>query len=290
MELRDRLSRHAVLAEVFCQADESVGEAQLRLEEAQAQRVRMLAALAITVGSDSATARLIGLSDRQVRVARRTVGNHDARTVAEQLLTEHQSGTPTQDRDTEGEAGAAQTGGRGAVGHAPGIPPQTPPHAAWPPPPAGPASHPGHPGHPGHASPLPQAGPPSRAPHQHPWHTAEDTLLQAWLAGESVRSLAAQLNRSTDEVLARAQALSVAEAYAMEDPDLSDGLCDEPDHGHHQPVTDFASGASRRGRHRRLHALNPDDIPAPPAPAPGNPYADNQWRPSAWDYHVTSSA
>ncbi len=47
----------------------------------------MLAAFAVTVGSDGAVADLMGLNEREVRVARRTVGKDDARTVAQSLLS-----------------------------------------------------------------------------------------------------------------------------------------------------------------------------------------------------------
>ncbi|MFD4867351.1 hypothetical protein ACFWN4_18795, partial [Streptomyces sp. NPDC058412] len=56
------------------------------MDEALASRTRALAALAVTVGSDAAVADLMGLNEREVRVARRTVGKDDARTVADQLL------------------------------------------------------------------------------------------------------------------------------------------------------------------------------------------------------------
>ncbi|MFI9045686.1 hypothetical protein [Streptomyces sp. NPDC053427] len=62
-------------------------EAQARLDEAQADRSRVLAAFAVTVGSTGAVAGLFGLNEREVRIARRTVGKDDARAVAEQLLS-----------------------------------------------------------------------------------------------------------------------------------------------------------------------------------------------------------
>ncbi|MGW1375475.1 hypothetical protein ACWD6P_14520 [Streptomyces sp. NPDC002446] len=78
--------RNAVLAEAFCLGDERVREAQARLDEAQADRSRVLAAFAVTVGSTGAVAGLFGLNEREVRIARRTVGKDDARAVAEKLL------------------------------------------------------------------------------------------------------------------------------------------------------------------------------------------------------------
>jgi hypothetical protein len=87
MEPRQLWDRHTVLAEAFCQSDEHVRAAQGALDAAQAERSRLLAAFAVTVGSDGAVADLMGLSERTVRVARRSVGKDAARGVAEALLT-----------------------------------------------------------------------------------------------------------------------------------------------------------------------------------------------------------
>lgn len=62
-------------------------EAQAVMDEALARRTRALAAFAVTVGSDAAVADLMGLNEREVRVARRTVGKADALVVADQLLS-----------------------------------------------------------------------------------------------------------------------------------------------------------------------------------------------------------
>ncbi|MCC3652050.1 hypothetical protein LIX60_11340 [Streptomyces sp. S07_1.15] len=75
-----------MLAEAFCRSDEQVRSAQATLDEAQVHRSRLLAAFAVTVGSDGAVAGVLGLNEREVRVARRTVGKEDARGVADQLL------------------------------------------------------------------------------------------------------------------------------------------------------------------------------------------------------------
>ncbi|MEU9116476.1 hypothetical protein AB0D04_33195 [Streptomyces sp. NPDC048483] len=106
MEPRELWDRNAVLAEAFCLGDERVREAQARLDEAQADRSRVLAAFAVTVGSTGAVAGLFGLNEREVRIARRTVGKDDARAVAEQLL----SGAPSamvRDTDTAGSGSAS---------------------------------------------------------------------------------------------------------------------------------------------------------------------------------------
>ncbi|MEU5239123.1 hypothetical protein ACH4UR_06510 [Streptomyces lydicus] len=93
--------RNAVLAEAFCLGDERVREAQARLDEAQADRSRVLAAFAVTVGSTGAVAGLFGLNEREVRIARRTVGKDDARAVAEELLAA--AGPSAQPREREPE-------------------------------------------------------------------------------------------------------------------------------------------------------------------------------------------
>lgn len=86
MDSRELWERNAVLAEAFCVSDDQVAAAQTTLDEAQADRTRLLAAFAVTVGSDAAVGRLLGLTEREVRMARRTVGKEDARRVAQHLL------------------------------------------------------------------------------------------------------------------------------------------------------------------------------------------------------------
>ncbi|WP_432096300.1 hypothetical protein [Streptomyces sp. bgisy100] len=86
MDPRQLWNRNTVLAEAFCLSDEHVKSAQSALDETQAHRSRLLAAFAVTVGSDSSVADLLGLSEREVRVARRTVGKDDARRVAENVI------------------------------------------------------------------------------------------------------------------------------------------------------------------------------------------------------------
>lgn len=87
MEPRDFWERNSLLAEAFCSSDDKVRQARAILDEAHTDRARTLAAFAVTVGSDGAVADLMGLNAREVRVARRTVGKADARTVAEHILT-----------------------------------------------------------------------------------------------------------------------------------------------------------------------------------------------------------
>ncbi|MYV54293.1 hypothetical protein [Streptomyces sp. SID3212] len=86
MNPRELWERNIVLAEAFCASDERVRQAQSTLDDAQAERNRTLAAFAVTVGNDGSVADLMGLNEREVRVARRTVGREDARSVAKSLL------------------------------------------------------------------------------------------------------------------------------------------------------------------------------------------------------------
>lgn len=86
MEPRELWERHTVLARAFCQSDEEVRAAQTTLDDAQTSRVRSLAAFAVVVGNDKAVAEMLGLGEREVRIARRTVGREDARTLADELL------------------------------------------------------------------------------------------------------------------------------------------------------------------------------------------------------------
>lgn len=75
-----------MLAEAFCASDERVRRIQSELDDAQACRTRTLAAFAVTVGNDGSIADVMGLNEREVRVARRTVGKEDARSLAADLL------------------------------------------------------------------------------------------------------------------------------------------------------------------------------------------------------------
>ena len=86
MEPRELWERHTVLARAFCQSDEEVRSAQTTLDDAQASRARSLAAFAVVVGNDKAVAEMLGLPEREVRIARRTVGRDDARALADDLL------------------------------------------------------------------------------------------------------------------------------------------------------------------------------------------------------------
>ncbi len=86
MELRDRLERHAVLADMYCEANERVVDAQLTLEELRKSRNRVLAALAVTIGSDTGAAHVLGLPERDVRTARKSVNREEALDLATNAL------------------------------------------------------------------------------------------------------------------------------------------------------------------------------------------------------------
>ena len=109
MEPRELWERHTVLAQAFCQSDEDVRTAQSTLDDAQAGRARSLAAFAVMVGNDKAVAEMLGLPEREVRVARRTVGREDARSLADDLLTPLMQPQPPQQGEEQG--GQGQGGG-----------------------------------------------------------------------------------------------------------------------------------------------------------------------------------
>ncbi|MCY0963117.1 hypothetical protein [Streptomyces sp. H27-H5] len=101
MESRDLWERNTVLAEAFCASDDRMRHARSLLERARADRTRALAAFAVSIGSDGGVAKLMGLSEREVRQARRVVGKADARGVAEELLSRHATAAPPQEREAE---------------------------------------------------------------------------------------------------------------------------------------------------------------------------------------------
>ncbi|WP_240965376.1 hypothetical protein [Streptomyces zingiberis] len=139
MEPRQWWERNTVLAEAFCRSDEQVRSAQARLDEEQVHRARLLAAFAVTVGDDGAVAGMLGLTEREVRLARRTVGKSGAREVAEEVLAGAGPGEP-----------------------APGELPETAPGGAGTPDATGPAVT-------GQDTPGPGAETPDPASHHHAW-------------------------------------------------------------------------------------------------------------------------
>ncbi|MFJ5674122.1 hypothetical protein [Streptomyces sp. NPDC093097] len=169
-------------------------EAQARLDEAQADRSRVLAAFAVTVGSTGAVAGLFGLNEREVRVARRTVGKDDARAVAEELLStavrpspkEPDEPSPAPDHSTDHSAPAYS-----APAHA--APPYSAPAYTAPAQPAG------------NRQTAPAAG---AAPDQN-WSPAMDAvLIGSWQTGVDLRELATEFGLDLSRLMARAQQLS----------------------------------------------------------------------------------
>lgn len=121
--------RHAVLARAYFGNDEDVRRAQGALDERNADRMRTLAAFAVTLGSDGTVAELLGLHEREVRLARRTVGKDDARAIAKALLDQHAADVrklPLDDAD--GYPPHPEPEGRHVSHEAPPAPP-SPPHA-----------------------------------------------------------------------------------------------------------------------------------------------------------------
>ncbi|GGO87808.1 hypothetical protein [Wenjunlia tyrosinilytica] len=189
MDSRQLWEKHAVLAEAFCFSDDQVSAAQGTLDEAQAQRSRLLAAFAVTVGSDGAVADLLGLNEREVRVARRTVGRENAKRVAGDLLTAPPAPPAAQETvEVEPEADTL---------HSVNVPP--PVHAAPMPPPPPP-----------HAVPPVQAVPGYEPLGYEPlWTAAMDALLiRGWQTGLDLQVLAAELGIDLASLIARAQQLS----------------------------------------------------------------------------------
>ncbi|MFH8474938.1 hypothetical protein [Streptomyces sp. NPDC018000] len=161
--------------------------AQALLDEAQAERSRTLAAFAVMVGDDGSIADMMGLNEREVRLARRTVGRSDARTLAEELLSQ-----PPQ---------AAKE----AVAEPPSAPEITVPHPReevtvpllGTPPPA-PASPP---------PPLPAS--PVEVENTVVWSPSMDSvLLWSWESGLDVQTVAAELGLEVRALLMRVQELA----------------------------------------------------------------------------------
>ncbi len=211
-------------------------EAQAVMDEAVASRTRTLAAFAITVGSDAAVADLMGLNEREVRVARRTVGKEDARIVADQLLSSPAETSPQ--------------------------PPETapvPPPDAMPVQPTAPVpvSAPSDERPPETARaqmphPRPESAPPSRPPRteqastgaQVVWTAGMDSvLLWSWESGLDLQTVAEELGLSSKELLLRAQRLAAEGRLAPKAP---------------------AYDVSQSGRHRRHNTMPYPVVPDSP--------------------------
>ncbi|MEK8142861.1 hypothetical protein NKH18_13730 [Streptomyces sp. M10(2022)] len=154
--------------------------AQEVLDETQAERSRTLAAFAVTVGDDGAIADLMGLNEREVRLARRTVGRGDARSVAEALLTQ-----------APPKPAAEPVGSLSGTGDPPAAPREE--MAAR------------------HRS---RSSPGTRSFHarrgqRHPWTPSMDSvLLWSWESGVDLQTVAGELGVSVRALLMRVQALA----------------------------------------------------------------------------------
>ncbi|WP_158795013.1 hypothetical protein [Streptomyces sp. NRRL S-337] len=220
MEPRELWERHAVLAQAFCSSDDEVRRTQGLLDEAEARRSRTLAAFAVTVGSDAVVADLLGLDEREVRLARRTVGKDDARAVAKSLLAEQ---TPAREQTTVREPSPAQPAAAPTVTRPAPAPAATDRPAADRPAPTG-------------ATPGSTAGQTGASPvtHDPAWAPALDAVLMtSWHTGVDLTALATELGLDVRLLVARAQQLSTETRPAPPAP---------PD---------------RTGRHRRMATLQP---------------------------------
>ncbi|MFE9856465.1 hypothetical protein [Streptomyces sp. NPDC005780] len=154
--------------------------------------MRMLAAFAVTVGSDGAVAELLGLAEREVRLARRTVGKDVARSLAAALLTP----PPTEGPDPATESSIRS--GEGDSRFAPAADAATaagqrPVHAPAPVP-----------------APREEGAsrrPPAAAAGQE-WSSALDALLvEGWNGGIEAATLATRLGVGLPQLVSRAQRL-----------------------------------------------------------------------------------
>ncbi|MFB7211500.1 hypothetical protein [Streptomyces sp. NPDC056255] len=226
--------------------------AQAVLDETQAERSRTLAAFAVTVGDDGSIADLMGLNEREVRLARRTVGRTDARSLAQELLS--------QASPKKGEpAGKPSAAPERAVPHPADDTPAPPPDAprpapartpavsvtaAAPPTPAAPPAPAQAPTVPtpipapapapattGVLAHIPAPSPPVEVEHTVIWSPSMDSvLLWSWESGLDLQTVAAELGLEVRSLLMRVQELA------------NDGLITLA-----HPVADV----SRSGRHRR---------------------------------------
>ncbi|MGX1671618.1 hypothetical protein [Streptomyces sp. NPDC055400] len=197
MEPRELWERNTLLAEAFCSTDDRVREAQGVMDEAMASRTRALAAFAVTVGSDAAVADLMGLNEREVRVARRTVGKGDARTLADQLLNP-----------------PAETSAQPA-------PPVSPPAEAIPQSPSPVPDLEGEPHIKAVQAHVPHPRPEAVSPAHPPvvesgtsgvavtWTAGMDSVLQwSWQSGLDLQTVAEELGLNSKDLLVRAQTLA----------------------------------------------------------------------------------
>lgn len=189
--------RHAVLARAYFGNDEDVRRAQGDLDERNADRMRTLAAFAVTLGSDGTVAELLGLHEREVRLARRTVGKDDARAIAKALLDHHAADAhkpPVEDVDG-----------------CPSYPEPEERHVSHEPPAAPPA-----------APPVPPHAPVTDEPvHVTASSTAVDAVLVgAWSTGTDLAVLASELGLDLPRLVARTRYLEAQGRLTHASPSL----------------------------------------------------------------------
>jgi hypothetical protein len=251
MEPRELWERHAVLARAYFRNDEDVRDAQSALDEQHANRMRTLAAFAVTLGSDGTVADVLGLNEREVRVARRTVGKDDARAIAKALLDHHTLDHHAADHHTSDHHAADhhELPPEGAdrrrpypepeerpVAHEATVPPPRPPHV-----PVTPVA----PEEPGHGTVSSSA--------------VDAVLVGAWSTGADLSALAGELGLDLPRLVARTRYLE-AQGRLTHAP---------------QPL-------DRSGRHRRV-----DGTEAPTATQSRQWYYPTRHRPpyqeATWD-------
>jgi hypothetical protein len=267
MEPRQLWERHAVVAEAFCRSDERVRVAQSVLDQAMADRSRMLAAFSVTVGSDGAVAEMLGLNEREVRVARRTVGKEDARAVADELLAqaaqaaqaaEQQQPAAPVEQAYEEPADPAAT----AMPAQADMPPAGPGMAATQAPPSVPVPPTAPP-----AVGVPLGAAPTEA--DLAWSpTLDAVLVSAWQTQVDLSVLATELGVDLPRLTARAQQLSAEGRLAP-----------------------ARATSDQAGRHRR-RAGGGGHIPAQPAGEPtqgvsGPMDTGTAWQQWHWQTHTT---
>ncbi|MFG2194956.1 hypothetical protein [Streptomyces sp. NPDC048639] len=261
-------NRNTVLAEAFCLSDEHVRSAQSALDETQAQRSRLLAAFAVTIGSDSAVSDLLGLSEREVRVARRTVGKEDARRMADDVLAtatvaeaaENMAAQAAPDNGHATPHPGPHTGHAPHTGHtAPPVQPQQQTAAAPPPPAHTPQHHTQAQHQPAYQQYAHQAtshlDAQAPASYESPmtstaeipvvretaWTSAMDlVLIDSWQSGIDLRVLADEFGLDLARLVTRVQQLSAEGRLTAAQPSV--GTDDRS--GRHRRDSSGASGGS----------------------------------------------
>ncbi len=244
-----------MLAEAFCASDDKVRRAQAVLDEAQADRTRMLAAFAVTVGSDGGVADLMGLNEREVRLARRTVGKDDARSVAKRLFKPGAQAAPDPLPETQPETEPEPRTEAQFVQPVQSVPEQE--YVPAPEPEYAPASPAAeiHLPHPRSETPLPgpSAGTytsyhvPAASAESVTWSPAMDSvLLWSWQSGLDLQTVALELGLDTRELLLRAQTLAAEGRLGSKPMSASDhgqaGRHRRREEGLHVPVPDSPEG------------------------------------------------